>query len=226
MKIAKRVLAVVIAMTMVAALSAMAFAAGPVFKLVGSADGDTATVTLYLVNCEGFESGDVVLTYDKDVLSFTKAGKGKDASAIDDSGNTYSQLANGNEAGIVKFTFNLLENLQATDGVDEKNFAAEVFTFKVIDASAPSTEIKLTIKSQTGVEATAEDCTITLKPEPDKGTTADVTPVIETTTAEDPSGKINPPTGDEPTGDNMALYAAGAVVALAGAAFIISKKRK
>ncbi len=35
-----------------------------------------------------------------------------------------------------------------------------------------------------------------------------------------------PNTGDKPTGDNMALAAAAGIVALAGAAFVISKKRK
>ena len=89
---------------------------------------------------------------------------------------------------------------------------------------APKTDAPKTDAPKT--DAPKTDAPKTDAPKTDASKTdAAKTDAAKTTKAPAATQK-NPNTGDVPTGDNMALAAAFGVVALAGAAFVISKKRK
>lgn len=243
MKIAKRVLAVVMAIAMIAGLSAMAFAADGTFNLVASAvNGGKATVTLYLDNCAGLESADIVVSYDPAKLTYKGAAAGSDANAATAAGNTYMGM-DSDASGKISYSFFFVKQLADTDPA---HFEAAVFTFELKDGV---TEATVTIESTGDAAAIGTAATI-------KATTPD--PVDEKDTKKDdekdtkkdekdtkkgekssdksipdkggkkpaPKGPKAPKKGNKNTGDNMALAAAGAVVVLAGAAFVISKKKR
>jgi len=68
MKLAKRMLAVVMAVAMIFALSAMAFAAEGTYALTSEMDGETLVVSFSLKNGAGATSDTVTITYDPAVL--------------------------------------------------------------------------------------------------------------------------------------------------------------
>ena len=234
MKIAKKVLAVVMALAMVAALSVMAFADGKVYLTdEGVADG-TLTMYLYVDDAEGFQSAGILVKYDPKVLEFNKAKNGVDAKAASEDDNTYSGLANKTADGEVKYAFNLLESITAdNEGVNAKHFQAAVFTFTVKDANAANTTVAIELQNNSGTKVVAGDAVnVVLKEAPaEEPSSAEEKPTDAEKPADDgkeeaTTAPVNPNSGDKKTGDNMALAAAGAVVALAGVAFVISKKRK
>ncbi len=234
MKIAKKVLAAAMVLAMIAALSVMAFAAGTPTITVGDAkvDGDKLTVNVYINDAVGLQSFGTTIAYDTAVLEFSKCKPGADASTTVATGNAFSS-ENNDLGGSIEYAGYFKENLyDAATWTEEEevtvnatHFHAATLTFKIKDADALNTKLTVAIKNSKGLDGVqgAEE-TIKLKDG------ADVTPVEPEKPSDDKeeeSKPVNPPTGDDkPTGDNMALYAAGAVAVLAGAAFIISKKRK
>ena len=252
MKIAKKVLAVAIAVAMIACCAAMAFAADAkvTLKATEIVDGkfDVAVVAN---NYADLAAADWVVTYDAAAIKCVKAdnnGTGNFANIATDpvlmaaaSGQLMTAYNNEN-AGEVKVAFAFQTNL---------NNAGEVvlFTlnFEVVDADAKNVEIvlsgkdeaKLVINEEAVTEPTTEPTTAeptTAEPTTAEPTTAEPT-TAEPTTAE-PTTEEAPSTPDEETtakgetdngpatGDTGVLAIAAGVVALAGAAFVVSKKRK
>lgn len=238
MKIAKKVLAVVMAVAMIAALSAMAFAAdskATVALTAGEPEDGVVSVTVSLKDAEGFKSGDATLTFDPTVLEFVPASKKSDATpckeftALGSAGNNSMVQPNSKEAANGKLILGILVADQLSDladwGVegDVNNFGVCVLKFKVLKADVEAS-IAVEGKMEVGDDAnvTFSNTYVIAK----ASAPVETQPVEVATTVEADTKASNPPTGDKTTGDNMALAAAAGVVVLAGAAFIISKKRK
>ena len=114
-----------------------------------------------------------------------------------------------------------------TKTVTLKEAPAETTTKAPVVDKETTTKAPVADKETTTKAPVADKETTTKAPVADKETTK--APVVdkETTKAPSTSTEANPNTGnDKPTGDNMALAAAFGVVALAGAAFVFTKKRK
>ncbi len=245
MKIAKKVLAVIMAVAMIAALSAIAFAADGASLVLETAglEDDTIAVTIVAKNGAGLETIDVNIKYDNTALTVKKAvtyGEFKDAYEKQ-FGETVLAAANtAIAADAVKVNVGFQEHLYSND-----EYAALVKDYEVENAIAVDAAkveiatVKFAVKEGTKAEnvtfelidnATGEKIntlTVTLvaptdpvAPTKEETTTKKVEPTTEKVTEK------NANTGDQKTGDNMALAAAAGVVVLAGAAFIISKKRK
>ena len=252
MKLAKKVLAIVMAIAMIGCLTAMAFAAdnSKVDFVVGEVtDKGTVDVTVYLVDGVGATTVAFELEYDTAAVTKIAKKNGTDAKNIGDIDNAFSGEFNpslaekktdtksvASFAGYFKNENWSSADWAAADGADApvngEKFNFVTLTFTLADPTAPI-EIKASGKVEFKDAAAKEfaDVAITLAKKAEETTVAETTTVEETTTAvietEAPTtAEANPNTGDKNTGDNMALAAAAGVVALAGAAFIISKKRK
>ena len=178
-----------------------------------------------------------------------------DAKEFTNAGNTFSGMGNAKEVpGEVKFAFNFVESLDAeTWGVEVDMADVKLFrmTFKVLDAAnGAELTLKGALKFVDGSEVAVDEKVVAVKaPEATtEPTTAEPTtepttaePTTEPTTAEpttEPTTNEAPSTPDEETtakgetdkgpatGDTGVLAIAAGVVALAGAAFVVSKKRK
>lgn len=263
MKIAKKVLALVMAIAVIGCSAAMAFAAPENAKAaltVGEVVDGKFDVVLSLQNCLDFTAGDLVVGYDVNVLEFVpfKAKPDSmqcetldDAKAFTNAGNTFSGMGNAKEVpGEVKFAFNFVESLDAeTWEVDVDMADVKLFkmTFKILDDSkAADLTLKGALKFYDGSEVAVDEkfaaveveetTEPTAEPTTEEPTTAEPT-TAEPTTAE-PTTEEAPSTPDEETtakgetdkgpatGDTGVLAIAAGVVALAGAAFVVSKKRK
>lgn len=242
MKIAKKVLAVVMAVAMIAALSAMAFAADgtKVVLKAGEIDKDGyIPVTVALKDGIGSKAVKITLSYDADVLEYdSDTDEGTDAAALKNTKNNKDNIGatNGTVAGTIEYGYAFANSLLTsaefaadaargkTVDVNSEEFSFTVLYFKVKDTAASSTDIKIVADIDgAAIEGTS---TLKLKDEPVETKPAEVATTEKATAAEEEK-TTNSPTGDDKnTGDNMALAAAAGVVVLAGAAFIISKKRK
>ena len=224
MKIAKKVLAVAIALAIVACCAVMAFAAEDKVSLTVSevVDGKFTVVA----NAKGYKdlkSADWVVTYDKAAIKCTAAAAGTgdftkiatDPVLMAQASSLLITAFNTDVEGEVKAGFAFTNEL----GADE----AVLFTlsFEVVDADAKNVEIKLTgsdeavvVFNEEAVEETTTEAPTTEAPTTQAPTTA-------------PAG-TNPGNNDggANTGDTGVLAIAAGVVALAGAAFVVSKKRK
>ncbi len=244
MKIAKKVLAVIMAVAMIAALSAMAFAADSASLVLETTgvENDTIAVTIVAKNGAGLETIDVNIKYDNSALTVKKAvtyGDFKDAYEKQ-FGETVLAAANtAIAADAVKVNVGFQEHLYSNDeyaalvkdyevenaiAVDAAKVEIATVKFAVAEGTkAENVKFEL-IDNTTGKTVDTKTVTLVAPTEPAAPTekeTEATTKKVETTTE-----KKNPNTGDQKTGDNMALAAAAGVVVLAGAAFIISKKRK
>ncbi|MBQ2759053.1 MAG: LPXTG cell wall anchor domain-containing protein [Clostridia bacterium] len=280
MKIAKKVLALVMALAMVACFACVSFAAqNPTIVATATEEDGMIKVVLTAKDAVGMASFDVVLEYDAAVLTYSFADNGADAVQMNDTKKnsfTYEVGDTENASGKLLvggyFKTNLKSAADAaadakpgkTVAIDDKTFDLVVVYFELVDAEAYKASVK--VSGGFGMGENKDDAvaktfnaftkTVTLKEEPttkapetttkapettteapetttkapvaDKETTTKA-PVVEketTTKAPSTSTEANPNTGDKPTGDNMALAAAFGVVALAGAAFVFTKKRK
>ena len=244
MKIAKKVLAVVMAVAMIAALSAMAFAADKAtiaLKASEPADG-IITVTLAVKNGQDFATSQVEPEFDATALEFVPATKKADFAQCKDfldmaaAGNQTLLQPNTTEAAkgkiIVAFGFTEVLDDLAGYGLDSdiNDFNIATMKFKVlkndVDASiAVKGQVTIGDKENAKTHDIAETYVVA------KSTVTGTTKAADVATTKAAEGEkttkpANPNTGDQKTGDNMALAAAAGVVVLAGAAFIISKKRK
>ena len=244
MKIAKKVLAVVMALAMIGALSVMAFADGGQYVLTQGEEDGYVTVAISLKNGAGATSDKFTVKYDTAVLKIADPENdymdGKDVEDMGNvNGNQIMGIPNFETEGEVVYGYVFSEsltqdNLKAKKGktvsIDPNDFEFLVLYFTVVNDKADTT---VTVTSDTfgagsvtikgAVEEPKDDPTPVdpVKPEEPKGDDK-----TNEEPAEKPTDPANPNTGDKNTGDNMALAAAGAVVALAGVAFVISKKRK
>ncbi len=266
MKIAKKVLALVMAIAVIGCSAAMAFAAPENAKAaltVGEVVDGKFDVVLSLQNCLDFTAGDLVVGFDTDALEFVPFKEKPDsmqcetladAKEFTNAGNTFSGMGNAKEvAGQVKFAFNFVESLDAeTWGVEVDMANVKLFkmTFKVLDDSkGADLTLKGALKFVDGSEVAVDEKVVAVKapeattaePTTAEPTTAEPT-TAEPTTAEpttaEPTTEEAPSTPDEETtakgetdkgpaaGDTGVLAIAAGVVALAGAAFVVSKKRK
>ena len=270
MKIAKKVLALAIAVVMIASLSAMAFAASLAkedakFELVLDETDDGTFVKVYAKNCENLASANLVFTFDKDVVEKVRFMSGADAKQVNGDNfenNSFTDEKNTDNLEAVEYGFYFksilwsTEKFAAEDLSEEANINGENFhittiklTLKdgktaadvVVSAKASATfsnglsdDAKVeetnnefpvigiekkeeeTTKKEEETTAKKEEETTAKKEE--ATTKAPVTP--ESTTAKGNEG------ANKPTGDTGLLAIAAGVVAVAGAAFVVTKKRK
>ena len=246
MKIAKSVLAVVMVLAMIAGLSAMAFAAGTTFEVVaGEVKDNVVTVDIYAINAVGLASGDLVVKYDPAVLKVKGAVTKGDVfgyyGALDEEAMFAANTKNAEEGILIGFGFTGILDTKADFATKAEEYELTGATydpakvllcsikFTVADGATGTTDVVLSGSVKDGDGAAmdaAGKATITFgKEEPAKEEPSKVEPKPADDN-EETTKAANPGTGDKTTGDNMALAAAGAVVVLAGAAFVISKKRK
>lgn len=258
MKLAKKVLAVVMALGLIAVMSAMAFAADAgsySFDVTKSEDGDTLYATLYAHDYIGLASGTVTVTYSG--VKFDHASTGTQAKAVNDSlDNSFTADVNNTQAGKVIYGFYFKENLwdastfyENGDGaplvIDTDNFDIVTFTFKgAKDAASYEISVNVSSKSVDGDNAPfADTCTGTNEVAPNPVKVVDTIPGTEdkkddekkcddkkaddkacdTKTASTKTVKTD---GGKNTGDNGVIAVVAGVIALAGAAFVVTKKRK
>ncbi len=248
MKLAKKVLATVMAVAMIFALSALAFAAGTPTVVIEAKKADAKTVALYvyLKDAIGLKSLDTEITYDAAVLEFSYDEEGADAAQVGQTKkNTWNSDYNAETAGLIKWsayfkteltdaaTFANDAKKEGTVDINAENFEAIVFYFDIKDANAENTAFEVTVTNKDGVELVAgEKATVTLKEkqeEPEPSSAEQEEPSSSEAASEEGSKPVVPDTGDDDKNTDAqtwAIAAAAGVAALAGAAFIISKKRK
>ncbi len=279
MKIAKKVLALVMALAMVAGFACVSFAAqNPTIVATAAEEDNMIKVVITAKDAVGMASFDVVLEYDAAVLTYSFADNGADSVQMNNTkknsftyeiGDTENASGKLNVGGYFKTNLKTAAEAAADAkpgkdvAIDDKTFDLVVVYFELVDAEAYKAEVKVsggfgmgenkddaeaktfkaftktvTLKeapettTKAPVETTtkapvADKETTTKAPVADKETTTKAPVVDKETTTKAPSKPVtNPDTGDKDTGDNMALAAAFGVVALAGAAFVITKKRK
>ena len=228
MKIAKKVLAVAMAVAMIACFAAMAFAADAKLELTaGEIANGTVKVQLVATDYADFKSADWVLTYDADALTLVTPANpaltnpanglgdltliGTDAVALAAMGGNLITAYNTEKAGEIQIGFAFKETLASAA-------ATVLFTveFTVADG-AKNVDIKLANK-----DGSAVDALVLLEVEE---TTAAPTTEAPSTPAEVTTAAGNTDKGPS-TGDTGVLAIAAGVVALAGAAFVVTKKRK
>lgn len=226
MKLAKKVLVLVVALAMISTVAFSAFAASALS--IGSAkteEDGTVTVTAALSGAAGFQSGTFQLTWDPAVVEYVSqasdvAGAMVEGGKISDGAATVSVIfSNAYESDgltLATFTFKAIGEAGAKspltlavldgdiDGIDEPAAATGEIEIIAKETTAPTTE----------APTTAE-------PTPAEPTTkGNDTPA--TTAAPKPTtpSKVIPKTGD------AGIAVAAALVVLAGAAFVASKKSK
>lgn len=259
MKLAKKVLAIVMALGLIACMSAMAFADGSFsIDAAKSGDGKLLYVTVYANGYVGLASGKVDITYTG--AQFKYAKKGEQAKLVDDAdGNSFTGETNDTTPGKVTYGFYFKENLWAagtfkeagTDAPLDINVAAfdlVTFTFDIDGVDAYEVNVTVNGKdiyggsgygSKTIKDAKVE--TTTIKEVSEIPTNAaeekkddQGKPVEETTAAAtEAAAKTNTGAkaavktdGGKNTGDNGVIAVVAGVIALAGAAFVVTKKRK
>ena len=255
MKIAKKVLALVMALAMVACFACVSFAAqNPTITASATEEDGMIKVVLTAKDAVGMASFDVVLEYDAAVLTYSFADNGADSVQMNDTkknsftyeiGDTEAAAGKVNVGGYFKTNLKTAEEAAAdakpgkTVAIDDETFDLVVVYFELADADAYKASVK--VSGGFGMGENKDDAvaktftaftkTVQLREEPTTKAPETTTkaPVVEketTTKAPSTSTEANPNTGDKPQGDNMALAAAFGVVALAGAAFVFTKKRK
>ena len=261
MKIAKKLLAAVVAVMLVCSLTVIAFAennGSVVLKASEIVDGKF-TVQAIAKNYSGLDKADWVITFDDTILDCTKVGNGlDDVLQIGSDPITMAVIQNklivaanpdAEEGVLVGFAF------ESTLGTDDEVVLFTMY-FDVIDADAIKDTITLSghDNAQVTVQINDEPETQPSDPEtqpsdpetqpsdpetqPSDPETQPSDPETqpsdpETDPETQPSAPIVPPCDDDDnegddadTGDSAVLAAAAGVVLLAGAAFVVSKKRK
>ncbi len=257
MKIAKKLLAAVVAVMLVCTLAVSAFAA-----VSASADVDVSlettwenedgyvVVDVYLDKAVGATSWKLDLKFDPAVLEYEYCEDGAAVAECKETKNNTIEGAIGDtnaSEGILEiggymklamftqddFTADAKKNQDALVNPDHCHLWTLYFVI-VDEAGYEAVETAMTIEgtvdfagcNDKGFEYAAAD-TKTVADETAK------TGAAEPTTAEPTTIDTQRPTedkpikpGEKPTGDSAALAAAAGVVLLAGAAFVVSKKRK
>jgi len=261
MKIAKKVLAAVMAVAMIFALSAMAFAeTGSIALTAGEvSEKGVVEITITAKNAIGLKSFDLTVS-GTEGFTPVKVAEGDMHGAAKDAGNALTYEFNRDKGG---FSGYFKENLwdkaawetaaddmlaELPEGFDPANFVLGVLSARVDSTKYPITvTVTGNVVSESGDFTVNETVTIGATEQPTEAQPTEAQPTeakpteaqpteeqpteeqpSEEVTAEAPSGNVAPDDGkgNKGTGDNMALAAAAGVVVLAGAAFIITKKRK
>ncbi len=248
MKIANKVLAVVMAVAMIACLSAMAFAAIAPANAKMELVLDGTDVKLYAKDSIGLASANVTLKFDPAVVTKVRVTSGADAKNVNADNfenNSFSSENNAADVANVSYGFYFKEFLwdaakfAAEDLSGEANINATNFhvaTFKLTLAEGKTAEDVVVEISAAADFANAAGEKEAIASFPCVGIEKVVPPSTEPTTTEAPSTqapttqcKPETTTNKEagvPAGDTGVLAIAAGVVAIAGAAFVVSKKRK
>ena len=205
MKLAKKMLASVVALAIVAAFALTAFAAAPVVSLTATEYakvGDKVEVTVSAAGMAGLESADLEFKYDAEALKFV---------GIDPAEGAKFSAAGGNpEAGLVTFSLAYMESTTADSGIC-------VITFEVLKDE--NTEVSFGFTSWAGTEEPAvASATVAKKAAP---TTAPTTaaPATEATSKAPTTDNKIPQTGE------AGVAAIAGVMALAAVAFVATRKK-
>ena len=207
MKLAKKMLASVIALAVVAALALTAFAAAPVVSLTATKAvvGENVTISVSAKDMAGLESGDFVFEYDAEALEYVSVDQSSEAK--------FAMAVGGNPDGMVTFSFAFLEAATADSEIC-------TVTFKVLKAG--DTDVALKIESWDGTDAPA-DAKVTVAAE-EKTTAAAPTTTAPAVT--EPTSKVEPTTGDKiPQTGEAGVAAIAGVMALAAVAFVATRKK-
>ena len=256
MKLAKKVFATVMAVAMIFALSAIAFAAAPTVNLVaGDVKDGQVKVSVYFDDAIGLKSWDINVKYDAAVLQFKSISKGADAKQCDGlANNSFTSENNTSEAGVVKYSGYFKENLWTAEqfaadaadpdeepvNINAEHFHAATITFTVIKADAPSTDLTVEVTNKGGADIVGGSANIVIaggavepsseeqpsSEEPSSEEKTSDTASSETASVEEESKKPGKDVGPKTDASNWMIGAAAGVAVLAGAAFVVSKKRK
>ena len=203
MKLAKKMLASVIALAVVAALALTAFAAAPVVSLTASKAvvGEEVTITVAAKDMAGLESADLEFAYDAEALEYVSVKAGS---------TEFTPAAGNPEAGLVTFSLMYLETATADTTLC-------TITFKVLKAG--NTDVAMTVGSWDGTDAPA-DVTVTVAAEEKATTPAPTEPAPA-----EPTSKV--PTTDNkiPQTGEAGVAAIAGVMALAAVAFVATRKK-
>lgn len=211
MKLAKKMLAGVIALAMVAALALTAFAAAPVVTLTAPEYenvGDTVTVTVAATGIAGLEAADLEFAYDADALEFVSIAKAE--------GAAYDMGLGGNPSkGSV--TWSLVYTEAAT-----ADSAFAVLTFKVLKAG--DSEVSVKYNSWEGTEAPAEASVTVAQKEITTAAPTTVAPTTAAPTTAEPGSEVATKDQIPQTGE-AGIAAIAGVMALAAVAFVATRKK-
>lgn len=211
MKLAKKMLASVIALALVAAFALTAFAAAPAVSLTATKAvvGEEVTITVSGKDMAGLESAVLEFTYDAEALEFVSIDKTADAAY--DMG-TGDKLA---DSSTITWAIIYMNAAKADSGL-------AVLTFKVLKAG--DTDVALRIDSWDGTAQPA-DATVTVKAEEKTTTPASTTPAPTTPAPVEPTSKV-PTTDDQiPQTGEAGVAAIAGVMALAAVAFVATRKK-
>ncbi len=223
MKLAKKVLVLVVALAMISTVAISAFAASSLaVSSATTTNGETVTVTATLNGAKGLQSGTFVLTWDPAVIEYVSQAS-EIKGAIPEGG----KLDSGKEATVA---------LMFTNACDEDSITLGTFTFKAIGAAGTKSDVTIAVLDGDidGIdEPAAATGTVTIEekkvepPVEDTTKAPDVTPSTDATTkkADDTTTK-KASNGSIPATGDAGIAVAAALVVLAGAAFVASKKSK
>ena len=256
MKLTKKMLAVVMALGMIVCMAAFAFAANGTYSLdVTRPNDNTVVATLNARNMIGLSSGKAVVTYEGLVLDHVSNGIQAKA-VNDAAGNAYDATVNAKETGKIQYGFTFLESLWTADQfaaaspddqvlkIDTEMFDLASFTFK-IDEKAEKYKIAIVVESKNGDEdnekfeyvwedekkqpetTTCNPCDPGCEPTTRCCCPAGTCPETTTCSCGTCNCQHTPKTdGGQDTGDNGILAVMAGVMALAGAAVVVTRKRK
>lgn len=228
MKLTKKLLVGLVVLALMAGMALTAFAADPKLAInVGEAnDKGEVKVNVILKNAAGLMDGAFYLKFDGDAYSYVKMSPGIDTK---NSGATIvGDLITGTTT--VSGAFAIPTKVEASDDEDEPvnadNFVLMVVTLKVKDAAkAKKAAFEAgTIENEpiTVNDAKVNVAKVTLAPKEEETTTA--APATTTTAPATTKPTTIPKTGLS-SGDALAS-AAIATLAVAAAAFVVTKKKK
>lgn len=209
MKLAKKMLASVIALALVAALALTAFAAAPVVSLTATDAkvGETVSITVSAKGMAGLESGDLEFAYDAETLEFVSVAQ--TFAAADGMG-----LGGTPSAGVATFSFAIYETAKADGDIC-------TITFKVLKEG--ETTVTLKYNSWAGTDM-PEAASVTFNKVEAPTTPAPTTPAP--TTPVEPTSKEDPTTGNQiPQTGEAGVAAIAGVMALAAVAFVATRKK-
>lgn len=210
MKLAKKMLASVFALAMVAALALTAFAAPAVTMTDATANvGETVTITVAGSDIAGLESGDLVFTYDAEALEFVEVKK-----AYDD----FDMTAQGSPAaGTVTFSFAYTENATADN-------AFCTISFKVLKAGA--SDVVMSLNSWDGIaEPAAVKATVTGTEATEATTVPETTTVEEVVSETEAAPVVTDKAPEVPKTGDVGVAAVAGVMAIAAVAFVATRKK-
>ena len=249
MKLTKKVLAVVMALGLIACMSAMAFAAG--YETVATKNDKTLYVTVYAKDMIGLESDTITVTYTG--VKFNHASIGADAKKVNDTldNGFFSDINNKADNGEVIFGFYFKENLwdaqtfyengaDAPVVIDSNNFELVTFQFDNYDpaktpatvtvngvaVALPAADANAEVPTTDAIPVNGGASNTPINPNKEKDPSNDKPETEKAAEKDDACNKVIKTDAGKDTGDNGVIAVVAGVIALAGAAFVVTKKRK